>query len=221
MKTKTSERRCSEVVARYERLKTKFATYLGLAKQRINIMQLAGQTDESSRLVCCLSCGIRRAEYCKPKNMNPNQQQDSTAMNTNSTKQLKMKIVALKAIGQRSVYNFFGFFGGAWLKDKNWLEGKGNLIPHDERLVLDLLRGKGKLIAGDLNVDEEGFVQNDRNLAITTPWLHWLPSHAHMSWPHKKAKFLHMQLGTQARIEKIATKLADEWLTQKLGSYKL
>jgi hypothetical protein len=44
------------------------------------------------------------------KNMNPNQQQDSAMMNMNSTKQLKMKIVALRAIGQRKVYNFFGFF---------------------------------------------------------------------------------------------------------------
>jgi hypothetical protein len=30
----------------------------------------------------------------------------------------KMKIAALRAIGQRKVY-FFGFFGGAWYKDKN------------------------------------------------------------------------------------------------------
>jgi hypothetical protein len=29
--------------------------------------------------------------------------------------------VALRAIGQRKVYNFFGFFGGAWYKDKNKL----------------------------------------------------------------------------------------------------
>jgi hypothetical protein len=44
------------------------------------------------------------------KNMNPNQQQDSAMINTNSTKQLKMKIVALRAIGQRKVYNFFWLF---------------------------------------------------------------------------------------------------------------
>jgi hypothetical protein len=54
----------------------------------------------------------------KTKNMNPNQQQDSTMMNTNSIKQLKNEIVALRAIGQRKVYNFFGFFSGAWYKDK-------------------------------------------------------------------------------------------------------
>jgi hypothetical protein len=42
--------------------------------------------------------------------MNSNQQQDSTMMNTNSTKQLKTKIVALRAIGQRKVYKFFFAF---------------------------------------------------------------------------------------------------------------
>jgi hypothetical protein len=30
---------------------------------------------------------------------------------------------------------------------------------HDERLVLDLLRGRGRLIGGDLNIGEEGFEQ--------------------------------------------------------------
>jgi hypothetical protein len=30
-------------------------------------------------------------------------------MDMNSTKQLKMKIIALKVVGQRKVYNFFGF----------------------------------------------------------------------------------------------------------------
>jgi hypothetical protein len=46
--------------------------------------------------------------------MNPNQQQDSTTMNMDSTKQLKTKIAAIKAIGHWKVYNFFSFFGGAW-----------------------------------------------------------------------------------------------------------
>jgi hypothetical protein len=46
-----------------------------------------------------------------------------TTKNMNSTKQLKkQKIVALTAIGQWKVYNFFGFFGGAWCKDKILLE---------------------------------------------------------------------------------------------------
>jgi hypothetical protein len=52
--------------------------------------------------------------------MNPNQQQDSTTMNTNSTKLLKnKKIAVVRAIEQRKVYNFFGIFGGAWYKGKN------------------------------------------------------------------------------------------------------
>jgi hypothetical protein len=40
---------------------------------------------------------MHRAEYYKPKNMNPNQQQDSTTMDTNSTKQLKNKNCGSKA----------------------------------------------------------------------------------------------------------------------------
>jgi hypothetical protein len=58
-----------------------------------------------------------------------------------------------------------------------------NLIPLDERFSPDLPRGRGKSIGGDLDVDEEGYEQIDRNLAITTPWLHWLPTCAHTSWP--------------------------------------
>jgi hypothetical protein len=41
--------------------------------------------------------------------MNPNEQQDSTTMNTNSTKLLKTKIAALRTIGQQKVYNFLAF----------------------------------------------------------------------------------------------------------------
>jgi hypothetical protein len=38
----------------------------------------------------------------------------------NSTKQLKTKIVAVRDMGHRKVYTyFFGFFGGAWYKEKN------------------------------------------------------------------------------------------------------
>jgi hypothetical protein len=41
-----------------------------------------------------------------------------------------MKIAALRAIGQQKVYNFFGFFGGAWYKDK--LTIKHTKIPHEQ-----------------------------------------------------------------------------------------
>jgi hypothetical protein len=56
MKMKTSRRGSSKV---RKAQKTKFATYVGLPKQRINTRWLAGQTDESSELVCCWSGGIR------------------------------------------------------------------------------------------------------------------------------------------------------------------
>jgi hypothetical protein len=52
------------------------------------------------------------------KNMNPNQQQDSITMNTNSTKLLKNENCASK--GNRTAESvFFGFFIGAWYKGKN------------------------------------------------------------------------------------------------------
>jgi hypothetical protein len=40
-----------------------------------------------------------------------------------------MKIAALRAIGQRKVYNFFGVFGGAWYKGKK-ITIKHTIIPH-------------------------------------------------------------------------------------------
>jgi hypothetical protein len=46
-------------------------------------------------------------------------------------------------------------------------------------LVPDLLRGRGRSISGDLDVDEEGSEQNGRNLAITTPQLDWLRTCMH------------------------------------------
>jgi hypothetical protein len=52
---------------------------------------------------------------------------------------------------------------------------------YNERLILDLLRGGGRLIGGDLNIDKECSEQNDRNFAITTPRLRWLPTWAHIN----------------------------------------
>jgi hypothetical protein len=76
--------------------KISFATYLGLVTQIINTRPLVGQTDEYSRSDCCWIGGIRleaqpnaRSGVLQTKNINPNQQQDSTMLNTNSIKQLK------------------------------------------------------------------------------------------------------------------------------------
>jgi hypothetical protein len=52
------------------------------------------------------------------KNTNPNQQHDATMMNTNSTRRLTNENYGSKGyMTAKSVY-FFGFFGGAWYKDK-------------------------------------------------------------------------------------------------------
>jgi hypothetical protein len=54
----TSRKIRGKVVARKERLKTSFLTYLGPATWRINAMRLAGQTDECIGSVCCWIGGI-------------------------------------------------------------------------------------------------------------------------------------------------------------------
>jgi hypothetical protein len=51
--------------------------------------------------------------------MNPKQQHDATTMNMNSTRRLTNENCGPKGYKiEESVY-FFGFFGGAWYKDKN------------------------------------------------------------------------------------------------------
>jgi hypothetical protein len=77
-------------------------------------------------------------------------------------------------------------------------------------LVPDVPRGRGKLIDGDLDVDEEGSKQNDQNLAITTPLLYLLPTHVHMSLPCEEVLSLQAQSRTQARKGKNTIKLAEE-----------
>jgi hypothetical protein len=75
----TSWRMHGKVVARKERIKTSFATYLEPATQRINARQLAGQTDECIGSVCCWIGGIglaaqpnARSIVLQTKNMTPN-----------------------------------------------------------------------------------------------------------------------------------------------------
>jgi hypothetical protein len=83
-------------------------------------------------------------------------------------------------------------------------------VEPDQRLVLDLLRGRGKSIGRDLDIDENDFEQIDHNFAITTPQLRWLQTCAHMSWPFQEGLSLQAQLRTQVRTRKNAAKLANE-----------
>jgi hypothetical protein len=115
---------------------------------RINTRRLAGQTDECSGSVCCWIGGIRWAAQpnaqsgvLQTKNTNPNQQQDSTTMNMNSTKRLKMKIAALSDIGQRKVYNFFWLFQWS-LVQRQKLTRKHTIITHEQpKIWYHLMRG--------------------------------------------------------------------------------
>jgi hypothetical protein len=87
-------------------------------------------------------------------------------------------------------------------------------------LVSDLPRGRDRLIGGDLNVSEEGSEQ----MIITLQSLHhgsvgYQQTHTRVGLA-KKAKFLQMQLRTQARTRMNATELQMNDYTQKLGSKK-
>jgi hypothetical protein len=77
-----------------------------------------------------------------------------------------MKIVALRAVGQRKAYIFLAFSVQLGTKIKtnekahdNTSWATLNLIPLDEMLGPDLLRGRGRSIGGDLDIDEEGSKQ--------------------------------------------------------------
>jgi hypothetical protein len=103
-----------EVVARKNGSKSSFVTYLVLATWRIITRQLAGQTDEYNGSVWCWIGGIRLAVQPKAhsrvlqmKNKNPNQQQDSTTMNTNSTRLLKNGNCGSKSY--RTAKNYISF----------------------------------------------------------------------------------------------------------------
>jgi hypothetical protein len=82
-----------------------------------------------------------------------------------------MKIAALRAIGQRKVYNFLDFLVELGIKTKtnfkahnNTSRATWNLIPLDKRLVLNLPRGTCRSIGGDLDIGEEGSEQMIKTL---------------------------------------------------------
>jgi hypothetical protein len=74
-------------------------------------------------------------------------------------------------------------------------------------MVLDLLRGRGRSVGGDLDVGEEGSEQ----MIVTLQSLHrGSVGYGHVHTPvglTKKAKFLQMQPRTQARTRKNVTEL--------------
>jgi hypothetical protein len=109
------------------------ATYLGLATWRINTRRLAGQTNEYRRSVWCWIDGIRLAaqpkaqsEVLQTKNMNPNQQQDSTMMNTNSTKLLKNENCGSKAYRAWESVHFLAFLVELGTKAKTNYKAEDN-----------------------------------------------------------------------------------------------
>jgi hypothetical protein len=59
----------------------------------------------------------------------------------------------------------------------------------------DLLRGTGKSIGGDLNVD-------DQTRAVTTPRLRWLPTRAHTNWLRQEGYVPTSESRTKARTGK-------------------
>jgi hypothetical protein len=134
----TSRRMHGKVVARKEWLKTSFAAYLGPATWRINTTWLVGQTDECIRSVCYWIGGIGLAAQpnaqsgvLQNKNTNPNQQSDTTTMNTNSTRRLTNENCGSK--GYRTVESVYFFWLFRWsLVQRQKLTKRYTKIPHGQ-----------------------------------------------------------------------------------------
>jgi hypothetical protein len=134
----TSWRMHNKVVARKERLKTSFATYLGPATQRINTRRLVGQTDECIGSVCCWIGGIgtaaqpnARSEVLQTKNTNPNQQQDATMINTISTRRLTNKNYDSKGYRTAEIVQLFWNFRWS-LVHRQKVTMKHMEVPHGQ-----------------------------------------------------------------------------------------
>jgi hypothetical protein len=129
-----------------------------------------------------------RSGVLQTKNMNPSQQQDTTTMNMNSTRQLTNKNCGSKCYRiAESVYVFLAFSVELGTKTntnykthKNTSRATGNLISLVELLVLDLPRGRGRSIGGDLSVGEEGSEQ----MIVTLQSLH----HSSVGYQHVRTR---------------------------------
>jgi hypothetical protein len=81
------------------------------------------------------------AEYYKPKTWIQASNKTQPWWTQTQQSNWKMKIVALGDIEQWKVYNFFGFFGGAWYKEKKLIT-KHMIIPHGQlEIWYHLMRG--------------------------------------------------------------------------------
>jgi hypothetical protein len=138
------------------------------------------------------------AEYYKPKTRIQTSNKTQPWWIWTQQSNWKMKIAALRVIGQWKEYFFFCFSWWSLVQRQKKTNYKAhnntsgatwNLIPLDERLVPDLLRGRSRSIGGDLDVSEEGSEQ----MIITLQSLH----HDSVGYQHtctqvglvKKAKF--------------------------------
>jgi hypothetical protein len=144
-------------------------------------------------------------------------------MNMNITKQLKTKIVALKAIGQRKEYIFLAFFVELGIMAKT--NYKDTIIPHGQleiwyhlmrRLGPDLLRGTGKSIVGDLDIDEEGSEQNFEPLL---PLHHYTVGYQSVQHELTSPRRLipSSAIENPSKNEEDAIWIVDEWLSSQVG----
>jgi hypothetical protein len=147
--------------------------------------------------------------WLQTENTDPNHQQDSTTMNTNSTKQLKIKIEALRAIGHQKVYKFFCLFRWS-LVQKQKLTRRHMIIPHEQSEIwYHLMRG-WFLIFREVEVNRLMEISILIKKASSRP-IETLQSlhHSFVGYQHvhtrvgltKKAKFLQMQPRTQRRTQ--------------------
>jgi hypothetical protein len=100
------------------------------------------------------------------------------------------------------------FDGGHW-----WWANRRNgewrmEVVSDDRLNPDLLRGRGKSIGGDLDIDDEGSEQNFKPLqSLHHDSIGYQSIRAYTDWPCQEGLSLQAQLRTHTRTEKMQCEL--------------
>jgi hypothetical protein len=137
--------------------------------------------------------------------------------------------MALRVIGQRKIWIFFGFFGGSWYENRKQIK-KHTSIPHRKpKIWYHLIVGwvpifrevQGKSVGGDLDVDDEGSEQRRFKpvQSLYNGSVSYQPMH---TWIGLAKKSMSLQANQEHKQEQERTILNCRWMISsgKLGSYK-
>jgi hypothetical protein len=140
-----------------------------------------------------------------------------------------MKFAALRVIGQRKIWIFFGFFGASWYENRKQTK-RHTSIPHGKpKIWYHLIVGwvlifwevRGKSIDGDLDVDDEGSEQ--RPVEPVQSLHHGSVGYQPMrTWIGLAKKAMSLQVYREHKQEQERTILNCKWMisSRKMGSYK-